>query len=171
MSQQIGPGAEHGEVSRRAPRPETCRRVSDAFCSDHDRLARLEVDAFVARAAGDTAAAATRYEAFATGLRRHIAIEEEFLFPLFEKRAGLFADPRPTEDMRKEHREILRLLGEILRTIGDPAKLPDQARAAFHEILEEHHRKEKGLLYPALDMVLTPEESQELVAGVQAFPG
>ena len=73
--------------------------------------------------------------------------------------------------MRNEHTEIARLLGEILRTIGDPAKLPDQARAAFHEILEEHHRKEEGLLYPALDMVLTPEESDALVAKVQAYPG
>jgi iron-sulfur cluster repair protein YtfE (RIC family) len=129
------------------------------------------VDAFVARAAGDTAAAATRYRAFADGLRRHIATEEELLFPLFEKRAGLLPDPTPTEVMRKEHEEILRLLGEILRSIGDPAKLPDQARAAFHEILEEHHRKEEGLLYPALDVVLTPEELQELVAKVQALPG
>ena len=67
--------------------------------------------------------------------------------------------------------EILRLLGEILRTIGDPAKLPDQARAAFHEILEEHHRKEEGLLYPALDIVLTPEELRELIAKVQSIPG
>jgi iron-sulfur cluster repair protein YtfE (RIC family) len=146
-------------------------RVTSAFCSDHERLARLEVAAFVARAAGDTAGAATRYEAFADGLRRHIAAEEELLFPLFEKRAGLFPDPRPTEVMRKEHVEILRLLGEILRTIGDPAKLPDQARAAFHEILEEHHRKEEGLLYPALDVVLTPEELRELIAKVQAIPG
>jgi iron-sulfur cluster repair protein YtfE (RIC family) len=165
----IGPRKAHGEVSR-SIQPET-PRISDAFCSDHDRLARLEVDAFVARAAGDTAAAATRYRVFADGLRRHIATEEELLFPLFEKRAGLLPDPRPTEVMRKEHAEILRLLGEILRTIGDPAKLPDQARAAFHEILEEHHRKEEGLLYPALDVVLTPEELQELVAKVQALPG
>ncbi len=171
MSPSIDPRSGDAEVSARAPRAEGGRRVSDAFCSDHERLARLEVDAFVARAAGDTAAAATRYRIFSAGLRRHIAIEEELLFPLFEKRAGLFPDRRPTEQMRNEHTEIARLLGEILRTIGDPAKLPDQARAAFHEILEEHHRKEEGLLYPALDMVLTPEESDALVAKVQAYPG
>jgi iron-sulfur cluster repair protein YtfE (RIC family) len=165
----IGPRKADGEVPRSVqPEPQ---RVSAAFCSDHERLARLEVDAFVARAAGDTAAAAARYETFSAGLRRHIAIEEELLFPLFEKRAGLFPESNSTEEMRMEHQEILRLLGEILRTIGDPAKLPDQARAAFHEILEEHLRKEEGLLYPALDVVLTPEESQELVVRVQAFPG
>ena len=161
------------KADREVPRtlPPEPQQVSALFCSDHERLARLEVDAFVARAAGGTAAAATRYRAFAEGLRRHIATEEELLFPLFEKRAGLFPDSRPTEVMRKEHAEILRLLGEILRTIGDPAKLPDQARAAFHEILEEHHRKEEGLLYPALDMVLTPEERDALAVKVGAIPG
>jgi uncharacterized protein (DUF2249 family) len=159
------------EISRRAADRGSLRRVSDALCSDHERLARLEVEAFVARAAGDTAAAAARYEAFSSGLRRHIAIEEELLFPLFEKRAGLFPGSRPTEEMRTEHTEILRLLGEILRAIGDPAKLPDQARAAFHEILEEHHGKEVGMLYPALDQVLTPEEGDAVVARIQGFPG
>jgi hemerythrin-like domain-containing protein len=73
--------------------------------------------------------------------------------------------------MLTEHTEILRLLGEILQTIGDPAKLPDQARAAFHEILEEHHRKEEGMLYPALDQVLTPEESDALLSKIWPFLG
>ena len=166
----IGPRKAEVEVPRNVAQPEP-QRVSAAFCSDHERLARLEVDAFVARAAGDTAAAAARYETFSAGLRRHIALEEELLFPLFEKRAGLFPESNPTEEMRMEHQEILRLLVEILRTIGDPARLPDQARAKFHEILEKHHRKEEGLLYPALDQVLTPEESDALAAKVRGFPG
>jgi hemerythrin superfamily protein len=73
--------------------------------------------------------------------------------------------------MRQEHREIERLLAEILRTIGDPAKLPDQARAAFHEILEEHHQKEEGMLYPTMDEVLTAEEGDALVSRIQEFAG
>jgi iron-sulfur cluster repair protein YtfE (RIC family) len=170
MSLPMAPRQADGEA-RRSSRPEGGQRVSAVFCSDHERLARLEVDAFVARAAGDTAAAASRYETFSAGLRRHIAIEEELLFPLFEKRAGLFPESSATEEMRREHQEILRLLVEILRTIGDPAKLPDQARAAFHEILEKHHFKEEGLLYPALDQLLTPEESASLAAKVREFPG
>ena len=164
----VGPRKAGVEVPRSVqPEPQ---RVSAAFCSDHELLARLEVDAFVARAAGDTAAAAARYETFSAGLRRHIAIEEDLLFPLFEMRAGLFPESSPTEEMRIEHQEILRLLVEILRTIGDPARLPDQARAAFHEILEKHHLKEEGLLYPALDQVLTAEEREALVAKVRGFP-
>ena len=159
------------EISRRAADRGSLRRVSDALGWDHDRLARIEVSAFVSRAAGDGDTARKRYETFSSGLRRHIAVEEELLFPLFEERAGLFPASGPTEVMRTEHTEILRLLGEILRTIGDPAKLPDQARAAFHEILEEHHRKEEDMLYPALDQVLTSEEGDALVSKIQVFPG
>jgi regulator of cell morphogenesis and NO signaling len=159
------------EISRRGADRGSLRRVSDALGWDHERLARLEVGAFVARAAGDTETASAWYESFSSGLRRHIAVEEEILFPLFEERAGLFPGSGPTDVMRTEHREIVRLLGEILRTIGDPAKLPDQARAAFHEILEEHHRKEEGMLYPALDQVVTPEEGDALVSRIQGFPG
>ena len=159
------------EIARRGADRGSLRRVSDALSSDHDRLARLEVSAFVARAAGDAETARNWYEAFSFGLRRHIAMEEQLLFPLFEKRAGLLPGAGPTEVMRGEHREIERLLVEILRTIGDPAKLPDQARAEFHDILEEHHQKEEGMLYPALDEVLTSDEGDTLVSKIQEFPG
>jgi iron-sulfur cluster repair protein YtfE (RIC family) len=147
------------------------RRISEALGSDHDRLARIELSAFVARADGDGDSAMKWYELFSSGLRRHIAVEEQILFPLFERRSRLPAATAPTEVMRGEHRQIERLLVEILRTIGDPAKLPDQARAAFHEILEEHHRKEEGMLYPALDRLLTPVESDALVAEIQRLAG
>lgn len=159
------------EISRRGAERGSLRRVSGALGWDHERLARLEVGAFVARTAGDTDSASAWYESFSSGLRRHIAIEEQFLFPLFEERSGIAPGTGPTEVMRSEHREIVRLLGEILRTIGDPAKLPDEKRAAFHEILEEHHLKEEGMLYPAMDEVLTPEEGDALVSRIQGFTG
>ncbi len=159
------------EICRRAAERGTLRKISETLGFDHERLARLEVAAFIARAAGDARSAETWYEAFSSGLRRHIAVEEQLLFPLFEERAGLLPDSGPTEVMRREHQEILRLHAEILSTIGDPARLPDAARAAFHEVLEEHHLKEEGMLYPALDEVLSPEEGDALVAKIQGFAG
>jgi len=116
-------------------------------------------------------AASALGEELGQGLERHFVLEEQFLFPLFEERSGMGPGTGPTEVMRSEHREIVRLLGEILRTIGDPAKLPDEKRAAFHEILEEHHLKEEGMLYPAMDEVLTPEEGDALVSRIQGFTG
>lgn len=157
------------EVSRRSVGRGALPRISDALGWDHERLARLEVAAFVARAAGDAGTAEKWYAVFAAALRRHIAVEEEFLFPVFEKRLGLSPSAGPTEVMRREHRGILRLLDEILQTIGNPAKLPDEARAAFHELLEKHHLKEEEILYPSLDYALSPGESDALVAKIQEF--
>jgi iron-sulfur cluster repair protein YtfE (RIC family) len=144
-------------------------RISEALGRDHERLAHLEVAAFVARAAGEAETAEKWYAAFSSALTHHIAVEEEFLFPVFERRLGLSPSAGPTEVMRREHGEILQLVGEILRTIGDPAKLPDEARAAFHEVLEKHHLKEEEILYPALDYALSPSESDALVAKIQEF--
>jgi iron-sulfur cluster repair protein YtfE (RIC family) len=157
------------EIPRRSAERGKLRRISGALGADHDRLAQLEVAAFVARAAGDAKAAERRYAAFSSGLKHHIAVEEELLFPVFEKRVGLSPSAGPTEVLRREHEEILRLLGEILRTIGNPAKLPDEARAAFHEVLEKHHLKEEEILYPALDYALSPGESDALLAKIQEF--
>jgi regulator of cell morphogenesis and NO signaling len=162
-------GQSRVEISRRAADRGTLRQISDALGWDHERLARLEVSAFVARAAGDPETARKRYEAFSTGLHRHIAVEEQLLFPLFERRARQAANSGPTQVMRTEHQEILRLLREILQTIGDPARLPDEARARFHEVLEEHHLKEEGMLYPALDELLTAKENDDLVEQIQTF--
>jgi iron-sulfur cluster repair protein YtfE (RIC family) len=155
------------EVSRRSAGRGGLLRISEALGYDHERLARLEVAAFVARAAGQAETAERWYTAFSSALRRHIAVEEEFLFPVFEKRLGLSPSDGPTEVMRREHGEILRWLDEILRTIGHTAKLPDEARAAFHEVLEKHHLKEEEILYPALDYALSPAESDALVAKIQ----
>ncbi len=155
------------EASRHSAGREASCRISEVFGWDHERLARLEVAAFIARASGEPETAERWYAAFCSALKQHIAVEEEFLFPVFEKRLGLSPSAGPTEVMRREHEEILRLLGEILRTIGNPAKLPDEARAAFHEVLDKHHLKEEEILYPALDYALSPAESDALVAKIQ----
>ena len=157
------------EITRRSAECGKLRRISEALGSDHDRLAQLEFAAFVSRAAGDAKAAERWYAAFSSGLKHHIAVEEELLFPVFEKRVGLSPSAGPTAVLRREHEEILRLLGEILRTIGNPAKLPDEARAAFYEVLEKHHLREEEILYPALDYALSPGESDALVAKIQEF--
>ena len=45
------------------------------------------------------------FEKFKFGLHRHIAWEEEILFPLFEEKTGM-TDGGPTFVMREEHRQI-----------------------------------------------------------------
>lgn len=92
-------------------------------------------------------------------LRRHIYLEEEFLFPEL-RAAGLVA---PVMVMVREHGEIWRALDDIDAAIqgGDL----DAARLvcdALLETLSGHNVKEETILYPASDEVLGPDEASRL---------
>src|SRR5262245_9518428 len=71
---------------------------------DHDRLDGLlgEVTRHVED--GHFVQASSIFSTFDQGLRRHIRLEEELLFPLFECRTGMRNGP--TAVMRNEHRQI-----------------------------------------------------------------
>ena len=67
---------------------------------DHDRLDETLCSVSSAVESGDFAGAAARYEEFELGLLRHVRIEEELLFPVFEARSGFMNGP--TAVMRDE---------------------------------------------------------------------
>jgi hemerythrin-like domain-containing protein/uncharacterized protein (DUF2249 family) len=159
------------EVLRRAGRAGQPREITEALSWDHDRLDALEDAAFEALAAGDRELARRSYSAFVHGLKRHIGFEEQLLFPVFEERTGLRPTMGPTAVMRAEHVEIVRLLDALAAAIG--AGLPcaelEDSRHAFHALMRSHNDKEEQVLYPAVDRTLSPEESDTLVARIQAF--
>ena len=95
-------------------------------------------------------------------LRRHIFLEEEFLFPPLRE-AGLFA---PIFVMLREHGEMWRAM-EVLE-----AQLGLHAGTALsegcHDLLaqlERHNTKEEAIVYPQADEVLTAPAA----AGLRAF--
>jgi regulator of cell morphogenesis and NO signaling len=95
-------------------------------------------------------------------LRRHIFLEEEFLFPPLRE-AGLFA---PIFVMLREHGEMWRAM-EVLE-----AQLGPRAGTALsegcHDLLaqlERHNTKEEAIVYPQADEVLTAPAA----AGLRAF--
>lgn len=89
-------------------------------------------------------------------LRRHIYLEEEFLFPPLRD-GGLMA---PVFVMLREHGEIWRAMDRLEGELGGEA-----GQAAAHEllaILERHNSKEEPIIYPQADAVLTPEAAERL---------
>jgi iron-sulfur cluster repair protein YtfE (RIC family) len=88
-----------------------------------------------------------RYAAFNKELEAHLSLEENQLFPAFEKATGIVAGP--TEVMRQEH-EDLRLLLEQLGTAIES----DKSREALDVIdtmnvmIAQHNVKEENVLYP-----------------------
>lgn len=133
---ETGPESWRVEIARRRPAP---RGVAEFLQADHRRL--------------DSLFEQGRFSEFRVGLDRHIRIEEEILFPVFDERAGM---PGPTQVMRHEHTEIRRLL---------PA-LPASGRELRH-VLAQHNVKEESILYPTCDNVVEAAERETLVQEMQ----
>ena len=152
------------------PRPaETARDfegVSDYLSWDHARLKGLLEAVIDDVAAGRFAAALDRYTSYHEGLRRHIRIEEELVFPLFEARTGI--NSGPTEVMRSEHREIERgaaIMAEALEA-ADPDRF-EEGQRFLDATLPQHNAKEQHILYPTTDRLLTDSERRSLTERLQ----
>lgn len=166
--QESGPTLWRTELFRRAANRGDLRRVTEALAWDHDRLDSLLSRVFEERAAGCLDDARRLWPEFERGLARHIRFEEELLFPAFEEKAGLSPNQGPTAVMRAEHRQIEMLLEGIAAVVGAPGPAAEKLRNDLLTILGGHNDKEELVLYPGTDGLLSPEESDELVARIQA---
>ena len=96
------------------------------------------------------------------GLRRHIYIEEELLFPSL-RAAGMVA---PVFVMLREHGEIWRALDEIDDDVraGAAGNSTLETCQRLAGLLEAHNLKEEQILYPQADRVLTAPAGSDLAA-------
>ena len=92
-------------------------------------------------------------------LRRHIYLEEVFLFPPL-RAAGL---EMPVQVMLSEHGELWRLVDAALAAVD--RREPEEAAATSRQLLElldRHNSKEEPVIYPRADVDLSPEQADEL---------
>lgn len=119
------------------------------------------IAAFTARRAGGDVDAAPLTGAV-EALRRHIYLEEAFLFPPL-RAAGMMP---PVLVMLREHGEMWRVLDALEAELGkDPGA--DAVVSLCEELiprLEAHNAKEEAILYAQADAVLPAEASAELQA-------
>ena len=142
--------------------------IQSYYEHDHDRLDGL-LERFRELKRSNFPEAKKNFRDFLIGLKRHIAWEEEILFPMFEDKTGMHGQG-PTEAMRMEHRQIK----EILEAIHDKVRAQnpdcDAEVEALLGVLKPHNDKEEGILYPAIDQHLTVEERQMVFTGMEGMP-
>lgn len=98
-------------------------------------------------------------------LRRHIYLEEVFVFPPI-KEAGVVM---PILVMLHEHGELWRTLDtltELLDAGADRRQLADTCRQLL-DLLDQHNAKEEPIIYPHADTDLPPDTSAELARFIQ----
>jgi hemerythrin-like domain-containing protein len=169
-------------IARRDPEPRT---IAHFLGSDHQRLnaywqeflqavgsCEKAYELLFVREEGHRFAAVHRLSQFTFGLRRHIRMEEDLLFPAFDDRSRMPAGSGPTAVMRAEHREIEELLRNLekLLTGGDCATVIQtiEGRPVHPStLLSSHDAKEEKVLYPMADRLFTQAEKDDLCLKMQ----
>ena len=146
----------------------TSPSVRASFAADHDRLDELFVQ-FQKTKRSDYAKAKEFFKQFKFGLQRHIVWEESILFPLFEKKTGMY-ETGPTEVMRREHRRIGELLEAIHKKVQQQDPDSDFAERALLEALAAHNQKEEMVLYPTFDRLTSEDERAEAFRAMEKVP-
>jgi len=106
---------------------------------------------------GDEAALGTAWQDFDQTTRRHLAMEEEVLFPAFEAMSGM-GHSGPTVVMLHEHQQMRALLDQIAVAIdaSDTEEALDLGDT-LHMLTQQHNVKEENMLYPMAENVLGEE--------------
>lgn len=163
-----GPEQFRIEIRRRADAGP--RSVTDYLEADHRRLDDMVPAIRTSVAAGSFDEASAQFAEFSCGLRRHIELEEQVLFPIFEEKSGM-REGGPTAVMRHEHVEILRIVDAV--TVALATKRGDDANESIDQLVEvlgAHNMKEERVLYPMTDRALGDDRARDdLVKQLQAF--
>jgi hemerythrin-like domain-containing protein len=99
------------------------------------------------------AATEPHWQAFDAAMRRHMAMEEDVLFPAFEQATGMLGGP--TVVMRAEHERMRAMLTQMatLARAGEWEALADQGDTLMM-LIGQHNAKEEAMLYPMAERAL-----------------
>ncbi len=142
--------------------------ISKFYEEDHDRLDGL-FKSFQERKRTDFLRARESFIQFKFGLQRHIAWEEEILFPFFEQKLGASIS-QPVQVMRLEHRQIGKFLELIHNKVREGDPNTDKEERELLMFLENHNMKEEQILYPAIDQAATREDIESIFKTMDTLP-
>lgn len=142
------------------------KSISEFYAHDHDELDTYFRE-FLRWKRRNYALARTSFVKFRSGLQRHIAWEEEILFPLFEKITGLSGGP--TAVMRDEHRKIIAILEAVNEKVLVENPESDEEEQQLSRILKDHNDKEEMVLYPAIDQTVSAEDRKQVYQQMARF--
>ena len=131
--------------------------LADFFSGDHHDCNSKWAQVEEVLDSGDGAALGKAWRKFEQATRRHLAMEEEVMFPAFEAASGM-GESGPTVVMRQEHQQMRALLDQIGLAIdaGDGEEALDLGDT-LHMLTQQHNIKEEGMLYSMAENVLAGE--------------
>jgi hemerythrin-like domain-containing protein len=105
---------------------------------------------------------------FRQALEAHFGVEEDVLFPEFERRTGMSGGP--TRMMRMEHMQMRGLLDQLdaAQSAHDPGSFSGVAETLL-VMMQQHNMKEENILYPMCEQALAgdAEVAQRIARGLR----
>ena len=93
------------------------------------------------------------FKRLVTHLKRHMALEEEVLYPAYE--AAAHAPQGPTSALREEHDHIVRLIMDMARVIKTrDSDYVLECLAHLEKQMIKHHEKEEDIFLPMASHIL-----------------
>jgi hemerythrin-like domain-containing protein len=133
-------------------------KLADALEREHRQIDD-GIEQFLAAPGADAQALAALTQAMES-LRRHIYLEEEFLFPALRE-SGFMA---PVFVMLREHGQLWQTMEQIDAALrADPSASTGGCRELLAQ-LDAHNSKEEPILYPHADRVLDGAAGEQFAA-------
>ena len=129
-------------------------KIGDYMSQEHRQCDEALARAEDAVTAGDWAAAQAAFEAFQGAMERHLALEEDKLFPAFEEATGM-SGAGPTQIMRAEHDQMRKLFEQMKQAAlaRDNAQYLGLSETLLL-LMQQHNIKEESMMYPMLEQAL-----------------
>ena len=134
------------------------RSPSEALTHDHEELDRT-LEEFRSLPVEESDRRAECLGRFAAGLRHHIRVEEETLFPAFAEGGRVHREI--VERMLQEHRRIEAALVEMERRVAEREATAD-LEVELTNVLWAHNALEEVRVYPWFDQGLSPAARDSL---------
>lgn len=130
--------------------------VTRFMTDDHRRCDDLFATLETAVGEGDWERASAGLETFLESMSHHFGLEEETVFPEFERLTGMAMGP--TRIMRMEHQQMRGLFEELRTAVAqqDADEVLGVAET-LNVLMQQHNLKEEEILYPMTDQALGTE--------------
>jgi iron-sulfur cluster repair protein YtfE (RIC family) len=134
---------------------------------DHLEYEELLLDCRAAAEAEEWRSAKELFEKLVAHVKVHMLIEEEILYPAYEKAVNV--PHGPTKALREEHDEIYRLmrdLSHVLKTNDSDLFL--ESLLPLEKVMIKHHEKEEEIFLPMAGHVLLAQR-EEIMRRLKEF--
>jgi uncharacterized protein (DUF2249 family) len=142
--------------------PEKQLTLAEELRCDHARIDGLLTELQHFLRVGALAEADRHFAGLDQALSRHMATEEELLFPAMQRMTEAVA--RAVPDMLAEHGDLRAILPDLAyalvkqNVVAGETLVPQLRRS-----LARHHEDEERLVYPITDWALAPDEQADLI--------